>query len=79
MVVAEALEVAGAEELQKLEVEVANSSLVAEVANSSLEEAGEEADPSVVVVEAMLAKALGAEVATSCLDYKNCSLFAYFQ
>jgi hypothetical protein len=78
MVVAEALEVAGAEELQKLEVEVANSSLVAEVANSSLEEAGEEEDPS-VVVEAMLAKALGAEVATSCLDYKNCSLFAYFQ
>jgi len=78
MVVAEALEVAGAEELQKLEVEVANSSLVAEVANSSLEEAGEEEDPS-VEVEAMLAKALGAEVATSCLDYKNCSLFAYFQ
>lgn len=78
MVVAEALEVAGAEELQKLEVEVANSSLVAEVVNSSLEEAGEEEDPS-VEVEAMLAKALGAEVATSCLDYKNCSLFAYFQ
>jgi hypothetical protein len=78
MVVAEALEVAGAEELQKLEVEVANSSLVAEVANSSLEEAGEEADPS-VVVEAILAKALGAAVVTSCLDYKNCSLFAYFQ
>jgi hypothetical protein len=69
--VAEVLEVAGAEELQKVAVEVANSSLVAEVVNSSLEEAGEEADPLAEVVEAIRAKALGAEVATSCLDYRN--------